>query len=75
MIEPTTVTPPMSRSGRYAMTIEILSQAYSTEPGGPITISYTGIWVDPYDPAYNGSWALTATITKVDGVFTVRGVE
>lgn len=75
MIEPTGVTPPMSRSGRYAMTTEILSQAYNTEPGGPITIIYTGTWVDPYDPAHNGSWSLTATITKVDGVFTVRGVE
>lgn len=63
-VEPTDVTPPMSRSVRYAMTTEILSQAYSTEPGGPITITYTGTWVDPYDPSYNGSWSLTATIRR-----------
>lgn len=75
-IEPTDVTPPMSRSGRYAMTTEILSQAYSTEFGEPITITYAGTWVDPYDPAYNGSWSLTATITRDnDGEFIVRGVE
>jgi len=75
MIEPTTVTPPMSRSGRYAMTTEILSQAYSTEPGGPITITYTGTWVNPYDPSDNGSWSLTATITRDDGGrFIVRSV-
>ncbi|MGP5672873.1 hypothetical protein [Brachybacterium alimentarium] len=67
MVEPTDVTPPMSRSGRYAMTTEILSQAYSTEPGGPITITYAGTWVDPYDPSYNGSWSLTATITRGSG--------
>lgn len=75
-IEPTTVTPPMSRSGRYAMTTETLSQTYSTEPGGPITITYAGTWVDPYDPAYNGSWSLTATIFRDDvGGFGVRSVE
>lgn len=66
----------MSRSGRYAMTTETLSQAYSTEPGGPITITYAGTWVDPYDPTYNGSWSLTATITRNDdGSFFVQGVE
>ena len=76
MVEPTAVTPPMSRSGRYAMTTEILSQAYNTEPGGPITINYTGTWVDPYDPSYNGSWSLTATITRNDnGTFLVHSVE
>lgn len=75
-VEPTSVTPPMSRSGRYSMTTEILSQSYSTEPGGPITITYTGTWVDPYDPSYNGSWSLTATITRGDeGSFVVKGVE
>lgn len=74
-VEPTTVTPPMSRSGRYAMTTEILSQAYSTEPGGPITITYTGTWVDPYNHTYNGSWSLTATITREDdGTFLVHSV-
>ena len=56
----------MSRSGRYAMATETLSQAYSTEPGAPITITYTGTWVDPYDPYYNGSWSLTARITRGD---------
>lgn len=76
MVEPTAVTPPMSRSGRYAMTTEILSQAYSTDPGGPIAITYAGTWVDPYDPTYNGSWSLTATITKEDdGRFHVHSVE
>lgn len=75
-IEPTTVTPPMSRSGRYAMTTETLSQTYSTEPGRPITITYAGTWVDPYDPTYNGSWSLTATITSDDvGGFIVSSVE
>ncbi|MGP9736525.1 hypothetical protein ACT3SQ_18450 [Brachybacterium sp. AOP42-C2-15] len=75
-VEPTDVTPPMSRSGRYAMTTEILSQTYSTEPGGPITIAYAGTWVDPYDPTYNGSWSLTVTITRDDdGRFIVRSVE
>lgn len=75
-VEPTTVSPPMSRSGRYAMTTEILSQAYSTEPAGPITITYTGTWVDPYDPSYNGSWSLTATITRDDnGEFIAQSVE
>lgn len=74
-IEPITEMPPMSRSGRYAMTTEILTQAYSTAPGGPITITYTGTWVDPYDPTHNGSWALTATITRDDdGRFRVRNV-
>jgi hypothetical protein len=63
-VEPTDVNPPMSRSGRYPMTTEILSQAYSTEPGRSITITYTGTWADPYDPAYNGSWSLTASITR-----------
>lgn len=76
MVEPTDVTPPMSRSGRYAMTTEILSQAYSTEPGGAITITYTGTWVDLYDPTYNGSWSLTATITRDDeDTFMVHSVE
>lgn len=75
-VEPTEVTPPMSLSGRYAMTTEILSQAYSTEPGGPITITYTGTWVDHYDPSYNGSWSLTATLTRDDlGSFFVLSVE
>lgn len=75
-VEPTAVTPPMSRSGRYAMTTEILSQAYSTEREGPITITYAGTWVDPYDPTYNGSWSLTATITRGDdGRFIVHSIE
>lgn len=75
-VEPTDVTPPMSRSGRYAMTTEILSQTYSTEPGGPITIAYAGTWVDPYDPTYNGSWSLTVTITRDDDRrLIVRSVE
>lgn len=75
-VEPTSVTPPMSRSGRYAMTTEILSQVYSTEPSCPIAIAYTGTWVDPYDPTYNGSWSITATITREDdGKFIVRSVE
>lgn len=75
MAEPTSVTPPMSRSGRYAMKVEILSQAYSTEPGGPITIDYTGTWVDPYDASNNGSWALTATIERnADGELAVQTV-
>lgn len=75
MVKPTDVNPPISRSGRYAMTTEILSQAYSTEPGGPITITYTGTWVDPYDPTYNGSWALTTTITRENsGKFIVLSV-
>lgn len=74
-VEPTTVTPPMSRSGRYAMTTEILSQAYSTEPGSAITLTYTGTWVDPYDPTYNGPWSLTATIARDDdGAFIVHSV-
>ncbi|SLN04673.1 hypothetical protein FM103_18005 [Corynebacterium xerosis] len=76
ILEPTDVTPPMSRSGRYAMTTEILSQSYSTEPGGPVTINYTGTWVDPYDPTYNGAWSLTVTITRDNsGKFIVRSVE
>jgi len=75
-IEPIVVTPPMSRSGRYAMTTEILTQSYSTEPGGPITITYTGTWVDPYDPSFNGSWSWTATIAcSADGHFNVQSVE
>lgn len=75
-VEPTDVTPPMSRSGRYAMTTEILSQAYTTERGGPIAITYTGTWVDPYDPTYNGPWSLTVTITRDDdGRLIVRSVE
>lgn len=75
-VEPTDVTPPMSRSGRYAMATETLSQAYSTEPGAPITITYAGTWVDPYDPTYNGSWSLTVTITRDDdGRLIVRSVE
>lgn len=75
-VEPTDVTPPMSRSGRYAMTTEILSQAYSTELGGPIRITYTGTWVDPYDPDYYGTWSLTATIMRDDdGRLIVRSVE
>lgn len=76
-IEPITVTPPMSRSGRYAMTIETLSQTYSTEPGGPITITYAGTWVDPYDPSYNGSWSITATMMRAadGGGFGVRCIE
>lgn len=75
-VEPITVMPPMSRSGRYAMTTEILSEAYSTEPGGPITITYTGTWVDPYDPSRNGAWALTATPTRSDnGTFAIHRVE
>lgn len=76
-VEPSTVTPPMSRSGRYAMTTETLSQTYSTEPGGPITITYTGTWVDPYDPTHNGSWSLNAAMAREDdgGGFGVRSVE
>lgn len=75
-VEPTNVTPPMSRSGRYPMTTEILSQAYSTELGGPITITYAGTWIDPYDPSYNGSWSLTATIARDDnGGLIVHSVE
>lgn len=75
-IEPITVTPPMSRSGRYAMTTETLSQTYSTEPGGPITITYAGTWVDPYDPSYNGPWTLTASITRSDvDSFVVQSVD
>lgn len=66
-VEPITVTPPMSRGGRYAMTTETLSQTYSTERGSPITITYAGTWVDPYDPAYNGSWSLDAIITREKG--------
>lgn len=51
----------------------------SNKPGaiqaGPITITYTGTWVDPYDPTYNGSWSLTATITRDNqGSFFVRSV-
>jgi hypothetical protein len=58
------------------MTTEILSQAYSTELGGPITITYAGTWVDPYDPTYNGSLSLTATITRDDdGRFTAHSVQ
>lgn len=76
MVEPTYVTPPMSRSGRYAMTTEILSQTYTTEHGGPITLTYSGTWVDPYDPTNNGPWSLTATITRdKSGGFIVRSVE
>ena len=76
MVEPTSVTPPMSRSGRYAMNTEVLSQAYGTQPDGPITIIYTGTWVDPYDPTYNGAWSLTATIKRDDGgAFIVHSVQ
>ncbi|MBP2383744.1 hypothetical protein [Brachybacterium sacelli] len=76
MLEPTGVTPPLSRDGDYAMKIEILSQSYSTEVGGPITLTYGGTWVDPYDPSYNGPWSLTATITRDDnGKFVVKSVE
>lgn len=75
-VEPTDVTPPMSRSGRYAMTTEIHSQAYSTEPGGPIAITYTGTWVDPYDLSNSGSWSLIATISRDEvGGFIVSSVE
>lgn len=73
--EPTNVTPPMSRSGRYAMKVEILSQAYSTEPGKPITLEYTGTWVDPYDATNNGSWSLTATVARDDdGELSVQSI-
>src|SRR5699024_6872369 len=65
-VEPADVTPAMSRSGRYAMTVEILSQIYATEPGGPIMITYDGSWVDPYDAEHHGTWALTATIVRDD---------
>lgn len=75
LAEPTDVTPPMSRSGRYAMKVEILSQAYSTEPGKPITLEYTGTWVDPYDATNNGSWSLTATVARDDdGELSVQSV-
>lgn len=75
LAEPTEVTPPMSRSGRYAMKVEILSQAYSTEPGKPITLEYTGTWVDPYDSTNNGSWSLTATVARDDdGELSVQSV-
>lgn len=78
MVEPTDVDPHTSRSGRYAMTTEITSQFYSTEPGadGPITISYDGTWVDPYNNSRHGPWSLTATITRDDsGEFVVQSVE
>ena len=75
LAEPTDATPPMSRSGRYAMKVEILSQAYSTEPGKPITLEYTGTWVDPYDATNNGSWSLTATVARDDdGELSVQSV-
>ncbi|WP_263310278.1 hypothetical protein [Brachybacterium atlanticum] len=75
-VEPSTVTPPMSRSGRYAMITETLSQTYSTEHGGPITITYAGTWVDPYDPTHNGSWSLTAAMSRTDERnFVVHNVD
>lgn len=75
-VEPIDVTPPMSRSGRYAMRTEILSQVYATKPGGPIMITYDGSWVDPYDAEHHGTWTLTATITRGDsGEFVVQSVE
>lgn len=64
MLEPTDVQPPTSRSGRYAMKVEITSQYYSTERGGPITIGYDGTWVDPYNDSRHGAWSLTATIVR-----------
>ncbi|MDN5688350.1 MAG: hypothetical protein L0G94_16965 [Brachybacterium sp.] len=64
MLEPTDVQPPTSRSGRYAMKVEITSQYYSTERGGPITIGYDGNWVDPYNDSRHGAWSLTATIVR-----------
>lgn len=76
MVEPTDVEPLTSRSGRYAMTIEITSQYYSTERGGPITIGYDGTWVDPYNDSRHGSWSLTATIVRgEDGQLIVQSVE
>lgn len=75
MVEPTDVEPLTSRSGRYAMTIEITSQYYSTERGGPITIGYDGTWVDPYNDSRHGAWSLTATITRgEDGKLVVQSV-
>ncbi|HLS74706.1 MAG TPA: hypothetical protein VK046_13105 [Actinomycetaceae bacterium] len=78
IVEPTDVTPPMPRSGRYAMKTEILSQFYTTEPGadGLIQIGYDGTWVDPYNNSRHGSWALTVTITRDDdGEFIAQSVE
>ncbi|GAA1491510.1 hypothetical protein [Brachybacterium sacelli] len=76
IVEPTSATPPMSRSGRYAMRTEIHSQVYATEPGGAIIISYNGSWVDPYDAEYHGTWALTATIVRDDNAeLVVQSVE
>lgn len=74
-VEPTEVDPPTSRSGRYAMKIEITSQYYSTERGGPITIGYHGTWVDPYNDSRHGPWSLTATIVRSeDGQLVVQSV-
>lgn len=76
MIEPTDVDPPMSRSNRYAMKVEITSQYYSTERGGPITIGYDGTWVDSYNDSRHGPWSLTATITRSeDGQLLVQSVD
>lgn len=67
MVEPTDVQPPSSRSGRYAMKVEITSQYYSTERGGPIAIGYDGTWVDPYNSSRHGPLSLTATIVRGEG--------
>ncbi|ATG52062.1 hypothetical protein CFK38_11425 [Brachybacterium vulturis] len=76
MLEPTDVQPPSSRSGRYAMKVEITSQYYSTERGGPITIGYDGTWVDPYNNSRHGPWSLTATIVRgEDDRLVVQSVE
>lgn len=75
MVEPTNVQPPSSRSGRYAMKVEITSQYYSTERGGPITIGYDGTWVDPYNNSRHGALSLTATIARgEDGQLVVKSV-
>lgn len=64
MVKPTNVQPPTSRSGRYAMKVEITSQYYSTERGRPISIGYDGTWVDPYNNSRHGALSLTATIVR-----------
>ncbi|MCG7309691.1 hypothetical protein [Brachybacterium sp. ACRRE] len=76
ILTPTKVKPEASPSGRYGYKPEILSQVYTTEDGGPITIGYTGRWIDPYDQGNTSAAAYTATIVRdKDGKYQVKSIE
>ncbi|UQN30539.1 hypothetical protein [Brachybacterium kimchii] len=76
ILTPTKVKPEASPSGRYGYKPEILSQVYTTEDGGPITIGYTGRWIDPYDQGNTSPADYTVTIVRdKNGKYQVKSIE